>query len=58
MRGMQKGFDLELLDEIYEKIKKPLIFSGGCGKLEHINIIKNKYENVVYVLPLLYITKK
>lgn len=44
--GMQKGFDLELLDEIYEQIKKPLIFSGGCGKLEHINTIKNKYENV------------
>ena len=44
--GMQKGFDLELLDEIYEQINKPLIFSGGCGKLEHINIIKNKYENV------------
>ena len=44
--GMQNGFDIELLDEMYKLIKKPLIFSGGCGKLEDINKIKNNYQNV------------
>ena len=44
--GMQNGFDIELLNEIYELIKKPLIFSGGCGKLQDINKIKKNYKNV------------
>lgn len=44
--GMQNGFDIELLNEIYELIKKPLIFSGGCGKLQDINEIKKNYKNV------------
>lgn len=43
--GMQKGFDLELLDAIYNYINVPLIFSGGCGNVKDIINIKKNYEN-------------
>lgn len=44
--GMQKGFDLEMLDCIYDHINVPLIFSGGCGKLEDIKNVKKNHENL------------
>ena len=44
--GLQRGFDTELLDEVYNIIDKPLIFSGGCGTVEHINSIKKHYPKV------------
>ena len=40
--GTCKGFDLELLNLIYDEIKVPLIFGGGCGNIEDvIKLIKN-----------------
>ena len=44
--GMQKGFDLEMLNSIYKHINVPLIFSGGCGKMEDIVNINQQYKNV------------
>tara|TARA_A100001011_G_scaffold336814_1_gene366584 strand:- start:3587 stop:4327 length:741 start_codon:yes stop_codon:yes gene_type:complete len=43
--GTESGFDLRLLDSIYNIISKPLIMSGGCGKLEDISYI---FENFKY----------
>ena len=43
--GMQKGFDLKLLKEIYNLIKVPLIISGGCGKIEDIRELKKLYPD-------------
>jgi len=37
--GSMKGFDIELLESILNKIKVPLIFSSGCGSLENIKKI-------------------
>ena len=44
--GMQKGFDLEMIDTIYSHINVPLIFSGGCGKMEDIININKQYNNI------------
>lgn len=43
--GTETGFDIELLEHIEKIIKKPLIVSGGCGNLEHINKLKNRFKN-------------
>ncbi len=48
--GTQQGFDLDLLDLVVEKIKVPLIISGGCGTYEHVSNLKNKYKNVSVAL--------
>ena len=44
--GTEKGFDIELINNIYESINKPLIVSGGCGKIEDIVEIKKNFENI------------
>jgi len=44
--GLQKGFDIELLDEVCNLIDKPLIFSGGCGSAKDVNFIKKNYPNI------------
>tara|TARA_B100000767_G_C19695805_1_gene506101 strand:- start:396 stop:1130 length:735 start_codon:yes stop_codon:yes gene_type:complete len=44
--GMQKGFDLEMMNTIYNHINVPLIFSGGCGKMEDITNMNKQYKNV------------
>lgn len=43
--GMENGFDIDLINHIYNLIKKPLIISGGCGELNHIKTIKEKFKN-------------
>ena len=35
--GTKSGFDLELLKQITEKVKIPVVASGGVGKLEHLS---------------------
>ena len=35
--GTKSGFDIELLKQITEKVKIPVIASGGVGKLEHLS---------------------
>ncbi len=43
--GLCKGLDIELLDHVYNYIKKPLILSGGFGSIKDIKNLK-KYPNV------------
>ena len=38
--GLQRGFDIDMIDKIYAKIKVPLIISGGCGDIDHIISLK------------------
>ena len=35
--GTKSGFDIELLKQITEKVKIPVVASGGVGKLEHLS---------------------
>lgn len=44
--GTETGFDIELLKSVKKIINKPLIVSGGCGSLEHIRILKKKFNNI------------
>ena len=44
--GTETGFDIDLINNVYENIKKPLIISGGCGGLEDIREVKKKFKNV------------
>ena len=44
--GTETGFDIELLESVEKIIKKPLIVSGGCGNLGHIETLKKKFKNI------------
>lgn len=44
--GTETGFDIELIDSVENIIKKPLIVSGGCGSLKHIEKLNKKFQNV------------
>jgi len=47
--GTETGFDIELINNVYDIVKKPLIISGGCGNLGHIKEI-NKFKNLSIAL--------
>lgn len=40
--GTKNGFDLELTQKVCEKVKIPVIASGGCGSLEHFGELFKK----------------
>lgn len=44
--GTETGFDIDLINNVHEIIKKPLIVSGGCGNLKHIQQVKTKFNDV------------
>ena len=44
--GTETGFDIDLINNVHEIIKKPLIISGGCGNLNHIQQVKKKFKDV------------
>ena len=48
--GTEAGFDLSLLNSIYNEITKPLIISGGCGKLEDIQYVLENYKDTSVAL--------
>ena len=48
--GTQKGFDFNVLDKIYSSIRVPLVISGGCGKLRHIEDSKEKFPDISVAL--------
>lgn len=48
--GTESGFDLSLLDSVYNKISKPLIMSGGCGNLKDIEHIFENYQDTSVAL--------
>jgi cyclase len=56
--GLQEGFDLELLNKIYPHVNVPLIFNGGCGKIEDILEIKKKYKNISFSIASAFHYKK
>ena len=48
--GTETGFDIDLIKNVYEIIKKPLIISGGCGSLDDIKKVSKKFKNVSVAL--------
>ena len=42
--GTKKGFDLEMLNYVYDDVNKPIILSGGCGNINHIKEFSKKYS--------------
>ena len=40
--GTKQGFDIEMLKAVSSIVKVPLIASGGCGNIEHINEVFQK----------------
>tara|TARA_B100001057_G_C22861871_1_gene954858 strand:+ start:2452 stop:3186 length:735 start_codon:yes stop_codon:yes gene_type:complete len=56
--GLQKGFDIDLLEKIYPYISVPLIFNGGCGKIKDIIDVKKKYENISFSVASAFHYKK
>ena len=44
--GTETGFDIDLINNVHEIIKKPLIVSGGCGNLNHIQEVKKRFKDV------------
>lgn len=48
--GTETGFDIDLIENTYEIIRKPLIISGGCGNLKNIKEIKKKFKNLSIAL--------
>ncbi len=48
--GTKKGFDLEMMDSLYSEIEKPIILSGGCGKLEDIQEFNKKYSKEAFAI--------
>ena len=39
--GMAKGFDLNLINQLKDKIEIPILFSGGMGDLNHLSDLFN-----------------
>ena len=56
--GTESGFDLDLIKNVYEKINKPLIISGGCGNINHIKLVKEKFKNSSVALASVFHYKK
>jgi cyclase len=42
--GTMQGFDLELLNKVYNSINIPVIISGGAGKIAHIKELKKNFN--------------
>jgi cyclase len=56
--GTEKGFDLEMLENVKKYITKPIILSGGCGSMNDIMQIKNNFDHVsVAIASLLHYNK-
>ncbi len=43
--GTKQGFDLEMINSLYEIIEKPIIISGGCGSLNHFKEVYKDYKD-------------
>ena len=56
--GTLEGFDLELISKIKNKIKVPLIFSGGFGKIEHLNEALKLTKNISFAIASAFHYKK
>lgn len=48
--GTETGFDIDLINNVYKKISKPLIVSGGCGNLSDIKKLRKNFQSVSVAL--------
>lgn len=48
--GTEKGFDIEMLEDVYKFIIKPIIVSGGCGSINDIIKIKEEFNHTSVAL--------
>jgi len=56
--GTELGFDIDLINNIKDYIKKPLIISGGCGSIQDILQIKENYvDDSVAIASVLHYEK-
>lgn len=44
--GMMQGYDLTLVDEVYQAINVPLTVLGGAGSLEHIHKLMTRFGQI------------
>ncbi len=44
--GTGKGFNIRLIEEVIEKIKIPLVYGGGCGKIDHVLDLIKKFPHL------------
>ena len=56
--GLQKGFDIQLLNEIYNHINVPLILNGGCGNINDILNVRENYKNISFSIASAFHYKK
>ena len=56
--GTGEGFDLDLINEIKNKIKVPLIISGGFGKIEHLHEALKLTKNISFAIASAFHYKK
>ena len=56
--GTNKGFDLELINQVSQNVNIPVIASGGAGTCEHIiDAVKNGNADAVAVADILHFNK-
>ena len=55
--GTKKGFDINLFENIENKINVPYVISGGMGTLEHLKKLKKSVDQAVLQLVHQFITK-
>ena len=48
--GTQKGFDLELITAVKDRINVPLIISGGFGKIKHLQEASKLTKNISFAI--------
>ena len=44
--GLMAGLDFDLINQVYNKIKVPFIYSGGVGNKNHLINLKKQYRNL------------
>ena len=48
--GTETGFDIDLINNVYKIVNKPLIVSGGCGNLSDIRKLRKDFHTVSVAL--------
>lgn len=56
--GTEQGFDLELIEAIKDRIRVPLIISGGFGKIKHLQEALKLTKNMSFAIASAFHYKK
>jgi cyclase len=56
--GTEQGFDLELIEAIKDRIRVPLIISGGFGKIKHLQEASKLTKNISFAIASAFHYKK